>query len=173
MIIDIFSLYYVVYSVAKVTGNEGRRDTMRQLPLTRIALLLTFPANFDQSAPMPRHQEVHHRYRSWIIYAYIYLESPLPFVFGVVCKTPLFWVRLILFGAVSCKKSLLSSKQVLAIYTKHYWAKSCERFVLVLCDVGSGTLTHHSDPRAELKLDFRPALDPQFVSKYKTFACFL
>ena len=72
MIIDIFSLYYVVYSVAEVTGNEGRRDTMRQLPLTRIALLLTFPANFDQSAPMPRHQEVHHRYRSWIIYAYIY-----------------------------------------------------------------------------------------------------
>ena len=51
---------------------------------------------------------------------YIYLESPLPFVFGVVCKTPLFWVRLILFGVVSCKKDLLSSKQVLAIYTKHY-----------------------------------------------------
>ena len=51
---------------------------------------------------------------------YIYLGSPLPFVFGVVCKTPLFWVRLILFGVVSCKKGLLSSKQVLAIYTKHY-----------------------------------------------------
>jgi hypothetical protein len=35
----------------------------------------------------------------------IYLESPLPFVFGVVCKTHLFWVRLILFGVVSCKKA--------------------------------------------------------------------
>ena len=72
MIIDIFSLYYVVYSVAraKATGNEGPRDTMRQLPFTRIALLPTFLANFDQSAP-PRHQEVHHRYRSWIILMHI------------------------------------------------------------------------------------------------------
>ena len=40
------------------------------------------------------------------LYIYISLESPLPFVFGVVCKTHLFWVRLILFGVVSCKKGL-------------------------------------------------------------------
>ena len=48
----------------------------------------------------------------------MHLESPLPFVFGVVCKTPLFGLFSILVWVVSCKKGLLSSKQVLAIYTK-------------------------------------------------------
>jgi len=42
---------------------------------------------------------------------YMYLEALLPLMF---------WVLLILFGVVSCKKGILSSKQVLAIYTKHY-----------------------------------------------------
>ena len=46
----------------------------------------------------------------------MYTESPLPFVFGVVCKTPLFWVLSILFGVVSCKKGLLSSKQLVGIH---------------------------------------------------------
>ena len=41
--------------------------------------------------------------------------------------------------------------------------------MLVLPDVGSGTLTHHSDPGAWLKLLGWTTLDPRFVSKYKTF----
>ena len=61
---------------------------------------------------------------------YGYLESPLPFVFGVVCKTPLFWVLSILFGVVSCKKGLFSSKQLVGIYTMLYQAESCERFLV-------------------------------------------
>ena len=81
----------------------------------------------------------------------MYLESPLPFVFGVVCKTPLFWVLSILFGIVSCKKGLLSSKQLVGIYTMLYQAESCERFVFFLFDVGSATLTLQSDPGARLK----------------------
>ena len=106
------------------------------------------------------------RFYEWTIsmYVYIYIYV-IPGVsttlrFGVVCKTPLFWVRLILFGVVSCKKGLLYSKQVLAIYTKHYQAKSCEGLVLVLSDVGSGILTHHSDSGAWLKLLGWTTLDP-------------
>ena len=94
------------------------------------------------------------------MYIYIIPGVSTTLRFGVVCKTPLFWVRLILFGVVSCKKGLLYSKQVLAIYTKHYQAKSCEGFVLVLSDVGSGILTHHSDSGAWLKLLGWTTLDP-------------
>ena len=114
---------------------------------------------------------VHHD--SLFIYIYIYLKSPLPFVFGVVCKTPLFWVLSILFGVVSCKKGLLSSKQLVGIYTMLYQAESCERFVFFLFDVGSATLTQQSDPGAWLKLLVWTTLDPQFLSQYKMFACFL
>ena len=53
------------------------------------------------------------------------------------------------WGLFHAKKAFyLPSRCWLYTLIKHYQAKSCERFMLVLSDVGSGTLTHHSDPGA-------------------------
>ena len=64
----------------------------------------------------------------------IYLGSPLiTLCFWVICKSPFLGVRLILFGVVSRKKGLLSSKQVLAIYTIDYIGITKLNHVSVLC----------------------------------------
>ena len=59
-----------------------------------------------------------------------YLRVYIP---GVSTNYPFFWVRLILFGVVSRKKGLLSSKQVLAIYTIDYIGITKLKHVSVLC----------------------------------------